>query len=95
MLESVRAESLQERSFEQIIRKFGDAVVKDREIQSKLNAAIDSGMSKDEWIKLYVNLAQSKGFYFTPEQMKIAMQEQKQGKDKVLPSMVQKWVTLL
>lgn len=95
MLESVRAESLQERVFEQIIRKFGDVVVKDREIQSKLNAAIDSGMSKDEWIKLYVSLAKTKGFDFTPEQMKIAMQEQKQGKDKVLPSMVQKWVTLL
>lgn len=95
MLESVRAENLQDRAFETIIRKFGDAVVKDRELQSKLNAAIDNGVTKEEWIKLYVELAQAKGFVFTAEQMKIAMQEQKQGKDKVLPSMVQKWVTLL
>lgn len=95
MLESVRAENLYERAFEETIRKFGDVIIKDRELQSRLNEAIDSGISKDEWIKLYVDLAKAKGFDFTPEQMKTAMQEQKQGKDKVLPSMVQKWVTLL
>ena len=95
MLDSVRNETIQERAFDEIIRKFGDIVSQDKAIQAKLGAAIDSGMPKDDWIALYVGLAREQGLVFTAGQMRVAMQEQKQGKDKILPSIVQRWVSLL
>lgn len=95
MLESVRHDITQERSFEDAIRAFGETVVQDRAIQGKLNGAIDKGESRDQWIALYVALAREKGFSFTPAQMLVAMQEQKQGKDKIIPSLVQKMISLL
>lgn len=95
MLESVRQVTSQEREFEQSIRKFGEVLLGDMAIQAKLTAAIDNGLSRDDWVALYVSLASDNGQKFTTEQMKIAMQEQKQGKDKILPSIVQKWITLL
>ncbi|HSV70169.1 MAG TPA: hypothetical protein VLI72_08655 [Methylibium sp.] len=95
MLDSVRNETIQERAFDEIIRKFGEIVSQDKTIQTKLSAAIDSGMAKDDWIALYVGLAREQGLAFSAGQMKIAMQEQKQGKDKILPSIVQRWVSLL
>lgn len=95
MLESVRHDNIQERAFAEAIRAFGELVVQDKAMQGKLNAAIDRGMSRDEWIALYVALANEQGLSFTVGQMKVAIQEQKQGKDKIIPSMVQRWITLL
>lgn len=95
MLESVRHDIIQERAFEEAIRGFGEIVVRDKAIQVKLNNAVDNGVSRDEWIALYVALAKERGFAFTAPQMLVAMQEQKQGKDKIIPSLVQRLITLL
>lgn len=95
MLEVVRQDNLQQRPFDEAIRQFGAAVASDRGIQATLNAAIDQGMSRDDWVALYVRLAGERGLHFSAEQLQVAMQEQKQGKDKILPSAVQKMVSLL
>jgi hypothetical protein len=95
MLESVRHDIIQERSFEEAIRRFGEIVVQDKVVQGKLNGSIDKGESRAQWVALYAALAKEKGFSFTAEQMLVAMQEQKQGKDKIIPSMVQKMISLL
>ena len=95
MLQTVKEEVVTQRAFEQSIRAFGDIVTHDPALQKRLLGAIDSGMARDEWVDLYVMLASQNGCSFTAWQMKVAMQEQKQGKDKVIPSMVQKWISLL
>lgn len=95
MHESVREANAQERAFEEQIRRFGEIVVADKSIQMKLTSAIDRGVSRDEWVLMYVGIARDHGLTFTADQLKIAMQEQKQGKDKILPTMVQKWISFL
>lgn len=95
MLEAVRQQNAQERLFEQDIRRFGEIVSADPAVQNRLREAVDGGVSRAEFIDLYARLAAERGIRFTGPQLAVALQEQKQGKDKVLPSMVQKLVALL
>ncbi len=95
MLESLTQELKQSRAFEDVMREFAKVVTSDSDLQSRLETAVDSGISLDEFRDLYVAAAADHGLSFTSDQMEIAMHEQKQGKDKVLPSMVQKLVTIL
>jgi len=95
MLKAVRDEAAAQRVFEGAIRKFGETIARDASLQAKLSAGIDSGMSRDQWIDLFVALGVEHRLMFTSDQLRIALQEQKQGKDKILPSMVQKWIALL
>jgi len=77
------------------MRKFGDVVTKDKNLQETLSNAVDSGITRDDFQSLYVSTAAQHNIQFTVEQMNIAMHEQKQGSDKVLPSFVQKLITVL
>ena len=95
MLETLSEELKHTRAFEQEMRKFADIVSADTGLQNKLTVAVDDGITRDGFRDLYVAAAAEHGITFTAEQMEVAMQEQKQGKDKVLPSMVQKLVSLL
>jgi len=95
MLRSVREELLHSRAFEVEMRKFADIVVKNAALQKQLQTAVDDGIDRKGFRDLYIRLAVDHGIQFTAEQMEIAMQEQKQGKDKILPLMVQKLVSVL
>lgn len=95
MLESLTEELKQTRAFEAEMREFAERVSTDSQLQEKLAAAVDDGISRDGFRDLYVAMAGELGLEFTTAQMEIAMHEQKQGKDKVLPSSVQKLVTIL
>jgi len=95
MLEALTEELKSARAFEADMRKFADVVTQNDDIQKKLSDAVDNGISRDDFRNLYVETAAENGIKFSVEQMDIAMHEQKQGKDKVLPSFVQKLITIL
>ena len=95
MLKSVREELMHSRAFEGEMRKFAEIVPKNPALQKQLQAAVDGGIDRKGFQDIYVRRADEHGIHFTAEQMEIAMQEQKQGKDKVLPLMVQKLITVL
>lgn len=95
MLETLSEELKTTRAFEVEMRKFGDLVSNNKTLQELLSNAVDDGISKEGFCSLYVSTAEENGISFTIEQMNIAIQEQKQGKDKVLPSFVQKLITIL
>ncbi len=95
MLESLTQELKQSRAFESAMREFAGKVNADNHLLNKLSDAVNDGISRDGFRDLYVAMADEHGHPFTAKQMEIAMQEQKQGKDKVLPSSVQKLVTIL
>lgn len=95
MLETLNEELKQSRAFEEVMREFAAKVNVESELLQKLTQAVDDGISRDGFRDLYVTMAEQQGFQFTVDQMEIAMQEQKQGKDKILPSSVQKLVSIL
>ncbi|MBX2835397.1 MAG: hypothetical protein KTR35_01000 [Gammaproteobacteria bacterium] len=95
MLDTLSEELKQTRAFEDQMREFGAIVTKNDDIQKKLSDAVDDGISSQGFCELYVSTAAANGIEFTVDQMKIAMHEQKQGSDKVLPSFVQKLITIL
>lgn len=83
------------RAFEAEMRKFGSIVTADKAVQKLLSDEVDNGISSDGFCSLYVATAAKNNIHFTADQMKVAMHEQKQGSDKVLPSFVQKLITIL
>lgn len=95
MLRSLKEEYAKERPFEVDMRKFAEILAAEPELQKSLKDAVESGIDRRGFRDLYIKMANSKGLHFDPDQMEIAMQEQKQGKDKLLPSFVQKLVALL
>jgi hypothetical protein len=95
MLRSVREELMHSRAFETEMRKFAEIVSKNAALQKQLQASVDGGIDRKGFRDLYIRLAVEHGIHFTADQMEIAMQEQKQGKDKILPLMVQKLVSVL
>jgi len=95
MLDTLAEELKSTRAFEKQMRDFGDIVTADKEVRKTLSDAVDNGISAEGFCQLYVSTASSHGMNFTVEQMQVAMHEQKQGSDKVLPSFVQKLITIL
>ena len=95
MLRSLKEEYERERPFEVDMKKFAEILGSDAALQKSLKDAVESGVDRAGFRDLYIKLANSKGLRFDADQLEIAMQEQKQGKDKLLPSFVQKLVALL
>lgn len=95
MLDTLAEELKTSRAFEERLREFGKIVTSNKDVQKTLSDSVDSGASADEFCQLYVSTAAEHGIEFSVEQMKVAMHEQKQGSDKVLPSFVQKLITIL
>ena len=95
MLDTLAEELKSTRAFEDEMRKFGAIVTADKSVQKTLSDEVDNGISAAGFCELYVSTAARHGISFTVDQMKVAMHEQKQGSDKVLPSFVQKLITIL
>ncbi len=95
MLDTLSEELKTTRAFEDQMREFGKIVTNSDDIQTTLSDAVDNGVTSEGFCELYVATAAANGIDFSIEQMKIAMHEQKQGSDKILPSFVQKLITVL
>lgn len=95
MLDNLAEELKATRAFEIEMRKFDEIVSSSKEIQKILSDAVDNGVSSEGFCELYVSTASSRGISFTVDEMKVAMQEQIQGSEKVLPMFVQKLITIL
>jgi len=92
---SLKEEYMRERPFEVDMKKFAEVLMSDASLQKSLKDAIEGGIDRSGFRELYIKLAAGYGCHFTADQLEVAMQEQKQGKDKLLPSFVQKMVALL
>lgn len=76
------------RPFELEMRKFGELIRNDKAFLSELDHAPD----RDSFVQLYCRRAAEKGLTFRPEDMLIAVQEQKHGSNWILPGIVLKMV---
>lgn len=84
MLKSALERDQMARPFEPAIRKFGEIVKDDPALFEKLSATPD----KDSFIDMYVRLASEYGCVFNRDDLLIAVQEQKQGSNWVIPKAV-------
>lgn len=76
------------RPFELEMRKFGELIRNDKAFLSELDQAAD----RNSFVHFYCRRAAEKGLHFTPEDMLIAVQEQKHGSNWILPGVVLKMV---
>lgn len=81
MLEKAQERYEQERAFEKEIRKFGELIKNDTAVLDQLDECPD----KDAFCDLYISLAKERGITFSKEDIEIAVQEQKQGQDWIIP----------
>ena len=84
MLESALERDLEARPFEKAIRQFGEIVKSDTSLYDKLDATPD----KDSFIDLYITLGAEQGCMFSRDDLLVVVQEQKQGKNWVIPKPV-------
>lgn len=84
MLEKAQERDAVARSFEKDMKKFGEIVMNDQSLLHKLDESPD----KNAFIDLYCNLAREQGIFFSKEDLLIAVQEQKQGHDWIIPKKV-------
>lgn len=84
MLESALERDLKARPFEKAIRQFGEIIKQKPALYEKLSETPD----KDSFIDLYLALATEHGCEFTRDDLLIAVQEQKQGSNWVIPKPV-------
>lgn len=84
MLEKAQLRDAENRAFESEIKKFGELVMSD----AGLLAQLDQTPDKNAFIEKYVALAKSNGIHFSRSDLEIAVQEQKQGHDWIIPKKV-------
>lgn len=84
MLDSALERDAQARPFEKVIRQFGEILKSD----NSLIAQLDQTPDKDSFIDLYIALGAQHGCVFGREDLLIAVQEQKQGQNWVIPKPV-------
>lgn len=84
MLDSALARDANNRAFEKEVRKFGEILKDDKALLARLEATSDA----DSFISTYISMAAQKGIYFTANDMKIVVQEQKTGHDWLIPKVV-------
>jgi hypothetical protein len=88
MLKSAQEEYQKARPFERVMRQFGEVLKEDEAMFDELKETPD----KDSFIDLYLKLAAERGFNFSRDELMVAVQEQKQGKDWIIPIKVQRLV---
>lgn len=88
MLEKAKQRDKDNRAFEKEIKKFGELVLNDPGLLKKL----DTTPNKDAFIDMYCALAREKGIHFTRADLLIAVQEQKQGHNWILPKTILRMV---
>ncbi len=84
MLQAAQERDAQARPFEKNIKRFGETVMGNPALLEKL----DSSPDKESFIQLYRELAASNGIHFSRDELLIAVQEQKQGSNWVIPRAV-------
>ena len=88
MLKSAKEEYAKQRPFEKPMRQFGEVLKDDQSLYDRLSETPD----KDAFIDLYLSMAAERGFNFSRDDLEVVVQEQKQGKDWVIPPKVQRLV---
>lgn len=84
MLKAALERDQNARSFEKVIRQFGEIVKDEPALFARLGATPD----KESFIELYIALAAERGLDFNRDELLIAVQEQKQGANWVIPKPV-------
>jgi len=84
MIESALIRDTQRLPFEVEIKKFGEIVMSEPGLITKLEDTTDP----KSFISTYIKLAAERGIHFTADDMKIVLQEQKHGSNWVLPKAV-------
>ena len=84
MLKAAEERDSMNRPFEKEIKKFGEIVMSSPELLAKLEETSDA----ESFITTYCKLAAEEGINFTPSDMRIVVQEQKQGSNWVIPKVV-------
>jgi hypothetical protein len=84
MLEKALQRDIEARPFEKEMKKFGEILLE----EPSLLAQLDNTPDKNAFIDLYCRLARERGISFSKDDLLIAVQEQKHGKNWVLPKKV-------
>jgi hypothetical protein len=84
MLEKSLQRDTEARPFEKEMRKFGEILLKEPSLLDQLDSAPD----KNAFIDLYLRLARDRGISFSKDDLLIAVQEQKHGKNWIIPKPV-------
>lgn len=84
MLKAALERDTQNRPFEKSIKQFGEIVMAEPALLAKLEETRDA----DSFIATYCKLAAERDIHFSPSDMRIAVQEQKQGSNWVIPKPV-------
>lgn len=84
MLKSALERDLEARPYERPIREFGELVNGDPDLLDRLDECPD----REAFIDTYLSMAKEHGFEFTPDQLLVAVQEQKMGSNWIIPKPV-------
>lgn len=84
MLEKAMQRDIESRPFEKEMKKFGEILLKEPNLLDELDKTPD----KTAFIDLYCKLARDRGISFSKDDLLIAVQEQKHGKNWILPKPV-------
>lgn len=84
MLEKALQRDTESRYFEKEIKRLGEIVMNDQRLLDRL----DMTPSKSAFIDMYCELAREHNISFSKADLLIAVQEQKQGQDWIIPKKV-------
>ena len=84
MLKAALERDALNRPFEKSMRQFGEIVMHDPKLLEKLEATSDA----ESFISTYCHLAAAMGIHFTPDDLRIVVQEQKNGSNWIIPKVV-------
>ena len=84
MLEKALQRDAESRPFEREMKAFGEILLSEPSLLDKLDMTPD----KKAFIDAYLAMAKERGIHFSREDLMIAVQEQKQGSDWILPKKV-------
>lgn len=84
MIKTAAERDAQSRAFEKPVRQFGEIVMTDPSIFTKLEATKDA----DSFIATYCQLAADRGIHFTHDELRVVIQEQKTGSNWLIPKAV-------
>jgi len=84
MLEKALQRDAESRPFEKEIKKLGEIVMNDPALLEHL----DTTPTKSAFIDMYLDLAKERNINFSKADLLIAVQEQKHGKDWILPKKI-------
>ena len=84
MLKTAMERDNKNRPFEKTIKQFGEIVMTDPTLLAKLEETRDA----ESFISAYCKLAAERGIHFRPDEMRIVVQEQKQGSNWIIPKVV-------